>query len=53
MAREGLTVFSITTTEPFVVLYALDAFVERSDEHPIEIGDQEFWHMGRGGVDSY
>jgi hypothetical protein len=44
VAREDLTVSSITTTEPFVMQYALDAFVERSDEDPIEIGDEEFWH---------
>ena len=45
LGREELGQSAVETTEPYVMRYVLEAFTERADDDPIDISDEERWHM--------
>ena len=45
LTRETLNVDALETTDPFVLGYVLDAFTETHADDPIDISDDELWHM--------
>ena len=45
VTRDDLLGSDIETTEPFALRYVIEAFTEQTEDDPIDISDDEFWHM--------
>jgi hypothetical protein len=43
--RDKLLHADIDTSEPLAMRYVIEAFTEQASEDPIDIRDDEFWHM--------